>query len=113
MPLPGKAMHVAIQLWHDVDLAKSDEVSISMTGMAKIGISRFAAARGLATLERAGLVSVVRRAGRKAKVVILATPAQPGAAMAAVLPTGVTSSSEKDSAEAMPLPLDEPAFSGD
>jgi DNA-binding transcriptional ArsR family regulator len=71
MPLPGKAMQVAIHVWRELELAKSNEVSISMTGM--IGISRFAASRGLVRLEKAGLVSVVRRAGRKARVLVLST----------------------------------------
>lgn len=73
--LPGKALHVAIRLWFEVGLTRSSKVSISMTGMTKMGGSRFAASRGLAALEGAGLVSVVRHAGRKPQVVMLETPA--------------------------------------
>ena len=76
MPLPGKAVQVAIQILHDVDLAKSNEVSISLSGMAKVGISRYSAMRGLVTLEKAGLVTVVRQAGRK-PVVMVVTHAPP------------------------------------
>jgi hypothetical protein len=78
-----------------------------------MGISRFAASRGLSALEGAGLVSVVRHAGRKPQVEIVATPAQTGAAMAAGTDTTGTNSVEKDSTEALPLPPNEPASSGD
>jgi hypothetical protein len=108
--LPGKALHVAIRLWHEVGLTRTSKVSISMTGMERMGISRFAATRGLAALEGAGLVSVVRHAGRKAQVVVVATAALSSAAVvAAGIDTTVTGSVEKDTAEAMP----EPAPSGD
>ena len=77
MALPGKALHVAIQIWHEVGFSKSSEVAISMTGMARMGVSRWAASRGLEALEKAGLVSVVRHPGRKPVVTILtASPAQ-------------------------------------
>lgn len=74
MSLPGKALHVAVQVWLQVGLTKSKQVSISMSGMARMGVSRFAASRGLAALEKAGLVSVVRHAGRKPVVMLLSTP---------------------------------------
>jgi len=64
-------------------------------------------------LEKAGLVSVVRRAGRKPQVVIVTTPAQKSAAMPAGTDTTVTCSVEKDRAEVMPLPPDESAPSGE
>ena len=66
---------MAIRLWHERGLTGSSKVSISMTGMAKMGVSRFAASRGLSALEGAGLVSVVRHAGRKPQVVLVTTPA--------------------------------------
>jgi hypothetical protein len=80
MSLPGKALHVGIQVWHQVGLTRSSKVSISMSGMAKVGVSRFAASRGIAALEKAGLVSVVRHSGRKAIVTILAASPAQGAA---------------------------------
>lgn len=74
MSLPGKALHVAIRIWHEAGLTKSSKISISMSGMAKVGVSRFAASRGMAALEKAGLISVVRHSGRKAVVMLLSTP---------------------------------------
>jgi hypothetical protein len=81
MSLPGKALHVGIQVWHQMGLTRSSEVSISMSGMNRMGVSRFAASRGLAALEKAGLVSVDRHAGRKPVVSILATPPTQGAGL--------------------------------
>jgi DNA-binding transcriptional ArsR family regulator len=60
-------------MWHEAGLSRTSMVPISMTGMARMGISRFAASRGLRALEKAGLVCVVRRPGRKPVVTILAT----------------------------------------
>jgi DNA-binding transcriptional ArsR family regulator len=71
--LPGKALHVAIRLWYEAGLAGSSEVEFSMTSMARMGASRWAASRGLTALEGAGLVSAVRRAGRRPVVTILPT----------------------------------------
>jgi hypothetical protein len=78
MSLPGKALHVGVQVWFQVGLTKSSEVSISMSTMDRMGVSRFAASRGLAALEKAGLVSVVRHPGRKPVVTILTTPPAQG-----------------------------------
>jgi DNA-binding MarR family transcriptional regulator len=111
--LPGKALHVAIRLWHEVGLTRTSKVSISMTGMARMGISRFAASRGLSALEAAGLVSVVRHAGRKPQVLMVATPAQTAAATAAGTGTTIANSVETGSDEKMPMPPCEPAPSGD
>jgi DNA-binding transcriptional ArsR family regulator len=77
MSLPGKALHVAIEIWHCVELAESNMLSISMSRMAKIGISRFAASRGLTALEKAGLVSVIRHVGQKPIVTVLVSLAEP------------------------------------
>jgi hypothetical protein len=88
--LPGKALHVAIRLWHEVGLTKARKVSISMTGMARMGISRFAASRGLSALEGAGLVSVDRHAGRKPVVMVVT------AAMTATTSPNATTTAEPD-----------------
>jgi hypothetical protein len=77
MSLPGKALHVSIHVWDEVGRVESKEVSISMTSMAKVGGSRFAASRGLQRLEAAGLVAVVRQAGRKPIVTVLEYPPRP------------------------------------
>lgn len=68
MGLRGKALHVAMVLWHHAGLQKSRHVAVSMSAFVEFGISRFTAARGLAALEAAGLVAVERHAGRKPRV---------------------------------------------
>lgn len=117
MPLPGKAMQVAIRLWFEAGLAKSDRVKISMTGMAKKGISRFAASRGLVALEKARLVSVVRHAGRKPEVTILAAPLTKTPSPDAVEPARsnevVTRPDEKGSGEGRALPPSQGTLSGE
>ena len=77
MSLPGKGLHVAIRIWYEVGLAGSNEVSLSMIGLAELGISRFAASRGLRALEAAGLVAIARHAGRKPLITVLAYPRGP------------------------------------
>lgn len=69
---PGKTLHVAIALWFWVGLRKSCQVGLSMAWLEKtFGMNRYAGYRGLATLERAGLISVVRHQGRKSLVTLL------------------------------------------
>ena len=89
-----------------------------MTGMAKVGVTRYAASRGLKELEKARLVSVVRHAGRKPVVVILTAPAlsaptQPDAVNAAGTDDAVTSPDKKASDEESPLPPGELARCGE
>lgn len=76
--LPGAALHVGVMLWHLAGLERSAEVSLSLTRMGEMGVSRHAAARGLTALERAGLVRADRHRGRKARVFILHPPPAEG-----------------------------------
>lgn len=77
MSLPGKALHVAVRLWFGAGLGSTRTLAVSMTSLQEAGVSRFAAARGLHALERAGLVSVERHVGRKPIVTLLGTPVRP------------------------------------
>lgn len=71
---PGKALHMAlwIRLW--TGIKKTDRVQISIAKMAVMGVSRHAGYRALKALERAGLVHVVRHAGRMPWVTIIEKP---------------------------------------
>ena len=69
--LPGKALAVGIELWFQSGLLRSNWVSVSMSRFSRHGVSRFAAARGLAALERAGLIRCLRAPGRKPRVEII------------------------------------------
>lgn len=72
MALPGKAVHVGLHLWFEAGMTGSADVAPSLSSMQRnAGVSRFAASRGLAVLEAAGLVAVERHAGRKPRVRLL------------------------------------------
>ncbi len=64
--LPGRALAVALELWFWAGLKNKRVVRISLSHLRSApGMSRSSASRGLGALERAGLVSVVRKPGRK------------------------------------------------
>jgi DNA-binding transcriptional ArsR family regulator len=70
--LPGRSLAVALELWFWAGLRDQTTVEISLSNLRTAsGISRSSASRGLAELERAGLVSVERHPGRKPSVTIL------------------------------------------
>lgn len=81
MSLPGTALHVGIHLWHKKRLTKSSVVSINMSCMDRMGVSRWVASRGLGGPEAAYLVSVVRHTGGKPVATILTTPPVQGAGL--------------------------------
>ena len=68
---PGKAIHVGIALWFLSGLKRSRKVALSKSTLNLLGVSRYSGYRGLAKLEKAGLVSVVRHPGRNPIVTIL------------------------------------------
>jgi hypothetical protein len=68
---PGKALPVAIALWYLSGLKRSCTVALSISSLTDFGVGRLAGYRGLAALEKAGLVSVVRHPGRKPIVTLL------------------------------------------
>ncbi len=67
----GKALHVGIALWFLSGLKRSREIALSQSTLSLLGVTRHSGYRGLAELEKAGLVSVVRHPGRKSIVTIL------------------------------------------
>jgi hypothetical protein len=68
---PGKALSVAIALWYLSGLKRSCTVALSISSLMDFGVGRLAGYRGLAALEQARLVSVVRHPGRKPIVTLL------------------------------------------
>jgi hypothetical protein len=65
--LPGKALHVGLVIWYYWGL-RSEDVSLSQIKLAQFSLNRETARRGLATLEAAGLVTVIRHPGRAPRV---------------------------------------------
>lgn len=68
---PGKALHVAIALWFWAGVKRRRQMPLSLSRLTMLGADRFSAARGLAALEQAGLVSVIRLPGRNPTVTLL------------------------------------------
>jgi len=69
--LKGKAFQVAVEIRYLSGLTKSLTVSLNLSRLGHLELSRSAASRGLKELEKSGLVSVVREPGRKSVVTII------------------------------------------
>ena len=73
--LPGKALHIGLALWFLAGMAKSQTVKLSRSLAARFGALPDASRRALSTLEKAGLVSVIRHPGCSPVVTLLEAPA--------------------------------------
>jgi hypothetical protein len=69
--LPGRSLQVATVCWLLAGWEKSAEIELVWDDWTEVGLSRSSASRGLDSLERAGLVGVLRRTGRAPIVTIL------------------------------------------
>lgn len=74
--LPGKCLHVAQALWYISGLRKSRAVKLSHEVLGLFGVSRHAYSRCLSIMEKARLVSVIRRPGKTPVVTIVEIPTQ-------------------------------------
>jgi hypothetical protein len=72
--LRGKALRVGMELWLMAGMRIGPVIPLSTERLKNWGVSRWAAYRALRSMERAGLVSVERHAGRLARVTILEAP---------------------------------------
>jgi DNA-binding transcriptional ArsR family regulator len=72
--LPGKALHVAIALWHLAGMTGSETVRLATSVLKPLGVSRYSGYRALRALEEAGLIAVTRRRGRNPIVRLLDSP---------------------------------------
>ena len=73
--LPGKALNVALAVRWVADMSKEGEVHVTKAALQHFGLSGDAYRDGLKRLEAAGLVTVSRKAGQRARVKILSSPA--------------------------------------
>jgi DNA-binding MarR family transcriptional regulator len=69
--LPGRSLQVATVCWLLAGWGRTAEFELVWDDWAEVGLSRSSASRGLDSLERAGLVGVVRRSGHSPIVTIL------------------------------------------
>jgi hypothetical protein len=74
MRCPGKALHVGIHLWHRAFLTRSARVTLDTALLRSSRLTKDSASRGVQNLERAGLVTVERGAGRKLRITLRDAP---------------------------------------
>jgi hypothetical protein len=72
--LRGPSLRVGAACWLVAGWRRSAEFTLGAGDWAGMGLSQFAVARGLDGLERTGLVSVIRRIGRRSVVAIRDVP---------------------------------------
>ena len=70
--LAGKALVIGLCLWRLKGAMGSNTVWLGNTELQPFGIDRAAKSRGLAALERAGLVTINREARRRPMITLLA-----------------------------------------
>lgn len=72
--LGGKALNVGLAIWFLAYLTKSSKVKLTHRTIEKFGLNRHSSYRGLARIEKAGLVSVVRKTGNCPNITLLNVP---------------------------------------
>lgn len=69
--LPGKTFVVAVLMWFEAGVSKSDTVTLGHRRLGDFGVHRAASYSALEALENAGLVCVKRHPGRSPRVTLL------------------------------------------
>lgn len=69
--LPGKTLQVAIAAWHEAQLKRSSEATLSRAVAKELGVGRDAMRQALTRLQAAGLIHLDTRVGRSPRVTIL------------------------------------------
>ena len=70
--LPGRSLHVGLALWYYAGMRSTHQINFPIRWLkTAFNMERHAAYRGLAALEKAGLVSVARYRGHASRVVLL------------------------------------------
>ena len=72
--LPGKALHVGIEIWFWAGIKGPEGIKLSTASLIKFGVERHSAYRAVNALENAGLISVIRHKGRKPIVSLIDSP---------------------------------------
>jgi hypothetical protein len=71
MQLPGKSLHVGVELWRQCGVKSSLTFKFSIKPLRDCQITRPTVYQGLEALEQAGLVCVTRKRGALSTVTIL------------------------------------------
>ena len=69
--LPGRALHLGMALWYLAGVRRSNKGAIPYKVTKHFGLNRYTVYRGLARLEKAGLVRVSRVRGRRLSFTLL------------------------------------------
>ena len=69
--LPGKSLEISMVLWFLKGVIRNNTVKLSGKLVRSFGVSRSTLYRGLAEMEKAGLISIKRQIGRSPMVTIL------------------------------------------
>lgn len=72
---PGKVLAVGLALWFEAGCRNARTVSVTLSRLARLGMSGQAAGRAVRELERVGLVTVERPPGRALVVTLNDPPA--------------------------------------
>ena len=76
--LPGKTLNVGIALWWLHGMAKGKPFKLTQKALQTLNVERDAAGAALVRLEKAGLIRVVRKAGQRPTVSMVASVASIG-----------------------------------
>ena len=72
--LPGKALHVGIALWFWSGIKKSEKFILPGNVITDLGVSRQTCNTQLKAMEKAGLLSIKARIGKKSQITLFPHP---------------------------------------
>jgi hypothetical protein len=72
--LPGKALHVGIALWFWSGIKKSETFILPSNAIKDLGVSRQTCYTHLKAMEKAGLLSIEARKGKKPQITLFPHP---------------------------------------
>jgi hypothetical protein len=75
--MSGKTIMVALAIWWQAGMHGRQNLKLTTSGLKRFGVDRKAKDRALATLEEAGLVSVLRQRGRNPLITLLTDQTTP------------------------------------
>jgi hypothetical protein len=77
--LPGKALHIANALWFWSGIKKSTTFDLPLNTIRDMGVSRQTCYAHLRAMEKAGLLSVKTRSGKKPEITLIVNQLKGGA----------------------------------
>jgi hypothetical protein len=69
--IPGKALHIGIALWFWSGIKKTKTFILPKNAIKDLGVSRQTCYAQLKVMEKAGLLSIEARKGKKSKITLL------------------------------------------